>query len=263
MRGGTSRRNWGWGFLVGNAILRPGLLLLTRQTWRGGERIPSTGGCVLAVNHVSHADPVVTAEFVMAHGRLPRYLAKSNLFQVNRFVSWVLNSAGQIPVERLTPDAVGAYDAAVQAVEAGECLVVYPEGTLTRDPDLWPMRGKSGAARIALATGAPVVPAAQWGAQQLLPQYSKRLRLWHRTRVTMSVGEPVDLSDLVGQEPTPAVVAEMTDRIMAAIVALLEELRGERAPAERFDPRKAGVRAVGNPNAKPDQKRSRRKRDNN
>jgi 1-acyl-sn-glycerol-3-phosphate acyltransferase len=251
--------------VVGNAILRPALLALTTHSWRGGEHVPGTGGCILAINHVSHADPVVTADFVMAHGRLPRYLAKSNLFRVNRFVTWVLTSAGQIPVERLTPHAVGAYDAAVQAVAGGECLVVYPEGTLTRDPDLWPMRGKSGAARIALATGAPVIPVAQWGAQELLPPYSKRLRVWRRTRVKVSVGPRVDLEDLMQRGPTPAVVTEATDRIMAAIVALLEELRGGQAPAERFDPRKAGLRLIGNPHENPQQnphvKRRRRKKD--
>jgi len=75
-----------------------------------------------------------------------------------------LRAAGQIPVERLSKNAIGAFDAAVQAVRAGECVVVYPEGTLTRDPDLWPMVGKSGAARIALETGAPVIPIGQWAA---------------------------------------------------------------------------------------------------
>ena len=87
------------------------------------------------------------------HGRLPRYLAKAGLFK-NKFLGFFLRSAGQIPVDRRRKNAAGAFDAAVAAVRDGECVVVYPEGTITRDPDLWPMVGKSGAARIALATGA-------------------------------------------------------------------------------------------------------------
>ena len=157
MRGGTARRSWGWGFAVA-AILRPALLRTHHSPWSDGEQVPADGGCILAINHVSHADPLVTAHFVYDHGRIPRYLAKS----------------GPVPeqVRRRCPDAppgrsrssgsprnaVGAYDAAVRPSRDGECVVVYPEGTLTRDPDLWPMVGKSGAARIALATGAPVIP---------------------------------------------------------------------------------------------------------
>ena len=126
----------------------------------------------MVFNHISHVDPLTAAHFVYDHGRIPRYLAKSGLFK-NKALGAFLRGAGQIPVERLSKNADGAYDAAVAAVRAGECVVVYPEGTITRDPDLWPMTGKSGAARIALATGCPVIPVGQWGAQELLPPYTK------------------------------------------------------------------------------------------
>lgn len=251
------RPGQGWGFVVGNLILRPVLPLISTHTWIDGDKIPSEGGCILVLNHISHADPLFSAHFVYDQGRLPRYLAKAALFTSNRFVSGVLRSTRQIPVERLTANAVGAFDAAVAAVQAGECLVIYPEGTLTRDPDLWPMRGKSGAARIALATGAPVIPVGQWGAHEVLPPYATRPRLWPRTRVVFKVGEPVELGDLRSSDPTPAVVQEATDRIMAGIVAVVEELRGARAPVERFDPRRAGIKAIGNPH----QTRRRRKKD--
>ena len=132
----------------------------------------------------------------------------------------------------------GAAD--VEAVRRGECVVVYPEGTITRDPHMWPMTGKTGAARIALETGCPVFPVGQWGAQQLLPPYSKRPHLVPRAKVTMSVGEPVDLDDLREQELTVAVVKEAADRILAAITAQLEEIRGAQAPAERYDMRVSG-----------------------
>jgi 1-acyl-sn-glycerol-3-phosphate acyltransferase len=240
------KRGWAWRVVV--PIVKPALLATTTHEWIGGENIPERGGFILALNHVSHVDPLTAAHIVYDHGRLPRYLAKSGLFK-NRVLGFILTAAGQIPVERLSRNAVGAYDAAVAAVRDGECVVVYPEGTITRDPDGWPMTGKSGAARIALETGCPVIPVGQWGAQQLLAPYAKKPDLFPRKLVTMKVGSPVDLGDLAAREPrTAAVIQEATDRIMAAITALVAEVRGESAPAERFDMRKAGVRQIGNPN---------------
>jgi 1-acyl-sn-glycerol-3-phosphate acyltransferase len=125
--------------------------------------------------------------------------------------------------------------------------VVYPEGTLTRDPDLWPMQGKTGAARIALETGCPVVPIGQWGAHDLLYPYAKRPHLFPRTQITMKVGDPVPLEDLRAQDHTNDVINEATRRIMDALTALVADLRHQPAPAERFDPRQAGVRATGDP----------------
>jgi 1-acyl-sn-glycerol-3-phosphate acyltransferase len=116
------------------------------------------------------------------------------------------------------------------------------------------MTGKSGAARIALETGCPVIPVGQWGAQQLLAPYAKKPDLFPRKLVTMKVGTPIDLSDLAAKPRTVAVIQEATDRIMAVITALVEDVRGETAPAERFDMKKAGVRQTGNPN-KPEGKK--------
>lgn len=235
----------GWAFAVAVGIIKPLLLLVTRRSWRHGEKIPATGGCIVVVNHLSHADPLTTAHLLYDHGRLPRYLAKAGLFS-NRALGFFLRSAGQIPVQRLSHDAVGAYDAAVAAVESGECVVVYPEGTITRDADLWPMVGKTGAARIALATGCPVVPVAHWGIQELLPPYG-RPDLLPPKRIHYLVGDPVPLEDLRERPPSAAVTREATERIMAAITDLLAELRGEEPPPTRFDPRVAGVRPIGNP----------------
>ena len=248
------KRGWAWVIVV--AILKPLLLTFTKRRWLHGERVPATGGCVIAMNHISHLDPLTLGHFLYDHGRLVRYLTKDALFRTP-VLKYIVKSAGQIPVARQTAGAVGAFDAAVTAVNKGECIGVYPEGTLTKDPDGWPMRGKTGAARIALATGCPVIPIGQWGAQEILPAYSTRPHLFPRKTVTYNVGEPVDLSDLMGKEPTAAVLAEATARIMAAITALVEEDRGEPAPLERFDPAKAGVSAIGNPNKA--KKRSKKK----
>ena len=250
----------GWAMTVAASILKPTLLAATSRTWIDGEKIPASGGCIVAINHISHVDPLLSAHFVYDHGRLPRYLAKSGLF-TNKALGGFLRSAGQIPVERLSRNAVGAYDAAVRAIREGECLVVYPEGTLTRDPGLWPMKGKTGAARIALATGCPVVPVGQWGAQEVLPPYTKRPHLRPRKNIVMKAGDPVPLDDLAALPPGPRPTAEATDRIMAAITALVEDLRGSTAPAVRYDPRTAGVREIGNPVEDPrDHSRNPRKR---
>ncbi len=250
MRVRKLQQNRGWVFTVGASILKPLFFLTTKPDWRDGEKIPATGGCVLVLNHVTKIDPLTAAHFVYDHGRLPRYLAKNDLFK-NKALSRFLRDGGQIPVERLSRNAVGAFDAAVAAVNAGECIVVYPEGTITRDPDLWPMTGKSGAARIALATGCPVIPVGHWGAHQLLAPYSKKPDLFPRKKIIVKAGDPVDLSDLLDREPTLAVVQEATDRIIAAITSLVEDIRGEQAPKERFDPRRKGVSEIGNPKKQP------------
>ena len=240
------KRGWAWWLAV--PIVKPLLLATTKQKWEGGDRIPETGGCILVLNHVSHVDPLTAAHLVWDHGRIPRYLAKAGLFK-NKLLGYFLRAAGQIPVERSSAGA-RAFDAAVAAVNAGEIVVVYVEGSITKDPDGWPMVGKSGAARIALATGCPVIPVGQWGAQELLPAYTAKPKLFPRTTVRMKIGDRVDLSDLLGKEQTHDVATEATDRIMRAIVALVADVRGEEPPAELFDPRKAGVSAIGNPNKK-------------
>lgn len=233
------KRSWALNLAV--AILKPLLLLFTKHKWRDGERLPASGGCVVALNHLSHLDPITAAHYVYDHGRAPNYLAKAALFDIT-FVGAIMRGTGQIPVKRESTDAVGAYAAAVDAVRDGHCVVVYPEATITRDPDMWPMRAKSGAARIALATRCPVIPVGQWGAQEILPPYTKKPLLFPRKTITMQVGEPVDLSDLYDKERTPEVVREATDRIMAAITRQVELIRGEQAPEERYDMRVHGDR---------------------
>jgi 1-acyl-sn-glycerol-3-phosphate acyltransferase len=227
--------------------VEPLLRLLTKRRWIDGEKIPAHGGCVVVGNHVSHIDPLTFAHFVYGHGRVIRFLAKAEVLDIP-VLGRLIRATGQIPVYRLTTDASQAFRAAVAAVQEGKCVVVYPEGTITRDPDLWPMVGKTGAARIALSTNAPVIPVAQWGPQQILAPYAARPHLLPRKTMVMKAGDPVDLDDLRGRELTPATLREATARIMAEITRLLEEIRGEQAPVERYDPRVHGVKQIGNPN---------------
>lgn len=240
----TSRRGWALTLVI--KLLHGPMMALTKRDWRGTRHLPAEGGCVLATNHVSEFDPIPFGHFVIDNGRLPRFLGKAEVFAVP-VIGKIVTAAGQIPVYRKSTDAAKAFSAAVAAVEAGECVVVYPEGTISRDPDLWPMVGKTGAARIALTTGCPVIPCAQWGPNHLLPPYERKPRLFPRKTMHVWAGPPVDLSDLQGQPLTSAVLAQATVRIMAAITSLLEQIRGETAPPERFDPKSLGVPDVGNP----------------
>jgi 1-acyl-sn-glycerol-3-phosphate acyltransferase len=216
-----------------DAVLTP----LSRRDWRGQGHLPASGGVVVVANHISNADPLALAQFVARSGRWPRFLAKRSVFGVP-VLGRLLRRAGQIPVDRGGGRAADALAPAREALEAGRAVVVYPEGTITYDPDLWPMRGRTGAARLALSTGCPVVPVGQWGAEEFLRGRHVGLpRFWARPTLRMLVGPPVELDDLRGGPVDADVLHEATARIMAALTALVEQLRGEPAPAERFDPR--------------------------
>ena len=233
-----SRRRIGFWYRLAAAIAKPPLIVLFKRDWRGMENIPAEGGFLTAVNHNSYLDPLVYAHVQYNTGRVPRFLAKASLF-TPFFVGHVMRGTGQIPVLRATTDAAAAYRAAVEAVNRGECVAFYPEGTLTRDPDQWPMVGKTGVARVALLTKAPVIPVAQWGANEFLPPYAKRPSLLPRKTHRVLAGPPVDLSAWYGKDPTAEVLREVTEAIMTEVKRLLAELRGETAPAGLYDPRKA------------------------
>jgi len=230
-------------------VLRPILMLLTKRDWRGAENFPD-GGFVLVANHISHLDPFTFAHFCIDHGIPPRYLAKATVLDLP-VVGRLFRSTGQIPVYRGTATAAGAYSAAVEAVNDGACIIIYPEGTITRDQNLWPMGGKTGAARVALATGRPVVPAAQWGAHEVLAPYARRVSLYPRKTVHVRAGPPVDLDDLRGQPPTAELLAEATDRIMDAIAAELADIRRQPVPSERISLKDPRARQRPNTRRKP------------
>ncbi|NCT90597.1 1-acyl-sn-glycerol-3-phosphate acyltransferase [Cellulomonas sp. APG4] len=214
-------------------VVRPLLLAITRRDWRGTEHLPAEGGFIAAANHMTNVDPLTFAHFLYDNGIAPKILAKSSLFKVP-LVGAVLRATGQIPVHRYSTAAGQSLQAAVEALEAGDCVAVFPEGTLTREPDLWPMAGRTGIARLALTTRVPVVPIAQWGAQDLLGRYAKLFKPVPPKRITVVAGPPVDLADLYDRPLDSATLREATERVMTAITGLLEEIRGERAPAERF-----------------------------
>ncbi len=227
-----------------NAIMKP----FTRTDWSGVDKLPQTGGLVVVVNHISNTDPLAIGQFLAYSGRWPHFLAKSSLFGVPVLGS-VLRSTDQLPVHRNTRTAGHALTAAVDAVREGRAVIIYPEGTITQDPELWPMKGKTGAARIAFEANCPVIPIGQWGAQELM--YGRRIHFPHLLppkRLRVLVGDPVPLADLRTEPMTATTLNLATDRIMDAITALVAQLRGEQPPALRFDPRAGsddGVRSEG------------------
>jgi 1-acyl-sn-glycerol-3-phosphate acyltransferase len=210
-------------------VVKPTLWLLTTRSWRGAEHMPAGGGVIVVVNHISHADPLVVAHFVYDAGRWPQFLGKQSVFDVP-VVGRVLRRLRQIPVRRGTVDAAKALEAATAAVKAGDAVVIYPEGTTTREPDLWPMRGRTGVARLWLETGAPVVPLVTWGAQAIFDPRTGKRRLRPRTPVTVVAGPPIDLSAYRGAPATTATMHEITDAVMLRLRDLLAVVRGEPGP---------------------------------
>jgi 1-acyl-sn-glycerol-3-phosphate acyltransferase len=210
-----------WAVRFVHAIVRP----LTHRDWRNQQKLPQSGGIVVVANHISNVDPIALAQYLAYSGRWPRFLAKDSLFGVpvlGRF----LRAAGQIPVHRNSRSAADALSAAIQAVRDGKAVVIYPEGTITTDPELWPMAGKTGAARIAYATGCPVIPVAQWGAQDIM--YGKRIefpRFLPRKTFRLITGDPIELEPGERDQMTSAMLVRTTERVMATLTDLLAELR--------------------------------------
>lgn len=218
-------------------IVAPVMRGWTNMHVTGLENLPRDGGFLVTPNHISNFDPLCIAYFLVSHGYPVRFMAKSELFKVPVLGS-VLRGLQMVSVDRKSLHPDGALAPARMALNNGECVAIYVEGTLTRDPQYWPMRAKTGAARLALDTGVPVIPIAQWGAQEVMPRYAKMLSLRPRRDIRISVLPAVDLSDLQG--PTGSddhqAVDEATHRIQRAITAGVEELRGEPAPEEPWDP---------------------------
>ncbi|GII92669.1 lysophospholipid acyltransferase family protein [Sinosporangium siamense] len=217
-------------------LIKPLLLLFIKRKWHGRQHIPRQGGMIIAANHLSWSDPVLFAHYAYDNGRWPVYLAKAGIFDVP-VLGKIVRKLRAIPVQRGSTDAARSLKDAEKALREGACVIFYPEGTCTRDPELWPMSAKTGVARLALATGVPVIPVAHWGAQELLPYGEKRPRLLPRKKFEVIAGPPVDLSRFEGLPMRSSVLREATADIMAAITGQLAEIRREKAPDLPYDQR--------------------------
>lgn len=216
------------------ALLRPPLALMTKKDYQGVENLPREGGFVLAANHNSHVDPFLLARFALDVGLVPRYLAKEGLF-THRLTGPILRGADQIPVARYSDSAANAIAPTVAALQAGKSVIIYPEGTITRDPEAWPMSGRTGAVRAALAAGVPLIPVCQSGAQDILWPYTRRLRIFRRHRYFIRVAPPLDLSMYEGQPVTEEILHEATDRLMDILTDMMSQIRGAKPATPRID----------------------------
>lgn len=238
-----SEKTLGWRIIAGMVI--PPLRLAAKFRILDGHKVPRTGAFVLAPNHYSEIDPIIMGYAMWKQGRVSRFMAKASLFKIP-VVGAILRGTGQIPVQRAgSTRNADPLVAAKSLVQKHSAVIVYPEGSLTRDPDLWPMRGKTGAVRLALTAGVPIIPAAHWGTQALMPRYGKRIHAFPQKKIDVIFGDPVDLSAFAGRPLDNATLTEATAVVMADVTRLLERLRGETAPAERWDPAKKNQKETG------------------
>lgn len=223
------------GFWIGlcAVVFYPFAFLTGRSRYQGREHLPATGGALVVGNHISHLDPLHTALWVHSARRVPRFMAKHSLWSVPLF-GRVLIGAGQIPVYRNTADAQQSLAAGTQALADGKTVIIYPEGTITRDPQVWPMQSRTGVARLALTSDVPVIPVVHWGTRDVFDGYNKKFRPLPRTTVVVYGGEPVDLSAYRGRPLDAALLREVTDLIMGRVRDLLAEVRGEQPPDEIY-----------------------------
>jgi 1-acyl-sn-glycerol-3-phosphate acyltransferase len=220
--------------LLGTVVSAVSRLELTRRSVRSDD-LPD-GPVIVVANHTSFADGILLAIVGRRLGRSLRLMATGGVFR-SGLVGPLARRLGFIPVLRGTDSAAGALDAAAVALASGEAVGLFPEGRITRDPQHWPERSKTGAVRLALRTGAPVVPVAMVGAQQVVGRTGILTRLLRNTvlrpRVAVAVGEPIDVRRLAGvsgdQPVDDATVRRVADEVMAVLVAQVAELRGEAA----------------------------------
>lgn len=216
------------------ALVRPSMNLLMGKEWLGLDTLPEEGFIAVA-NHVSEIDPLMVAHAVYMSGFTPHFLAKDSLFRAPVLGS-VLRGLKQVPVARADRRAANqSLVVAQEVIDGGGAILIYPEGTLTRDPQLWPMRSKTGAARLALSTGAPLIPITHWGVQDFLPPYARAPRLLPRKKYRLRVGEPIDLSDLRTKPLTKTVLTDATQRVEQALTDGIAALRGEEPPEGIWD----------------------------
>jgi 1-acyl-sn-glycerol-3-phosphate acyltransferase len=179
----------------------------TRITFHGLQNIPSAGGAVVAINHTSYIDFLPAALAAMYRGRRMRFMIKAEMQDV-KVVNFLIRHTRTIPVDRRA--GAGAYAVAVERLRAGELVGVYPEATISRSFELKDF--KTGAARMAVESGAPIVPLIVWGAQRIWTKDHPRRLGRHRIPVTVAVGSPFRASGTVDE-----VMGELREEMTAVL----------------------------------------------
>ena len=222
-------------------VMYPLAFLLGRKRIQGLEKIQVKGGYLLVANHVSHLDPLYDSVVVRKAGRVPRFLAKASLWKVP-VLGRALAASDQIPVERGGAGAGQAsLELATDALRRGRVVLIYPEGTVTRDPDRWPMKPRAGIGALALAGDFPVIPMAHWGTNQVYDSYSpgRKLHLLPRKDIHLVFGDPIDLTELRARPVDARSTRDASLLIMTVVRGMVAEIRGETPPTEFFDQKKA------------------------
>lgn len=232
-------------FWLFGALILPIISVMVKFRFHNKAKMPTTGPIIITPNHFTNIDPIIIGVATWHMKRLPRFMAKASILRIP-VIGWVLRKSGQIPVERGgSTRSSTALKEARELVSKGRAVIVYPEGSLTRDPDMWPMRGKSGAVRLALELGIPIIPVAHWGTQQVMARYSKKINFFPRHTIDIAVGDAVDLSEFENKALDNTTLNAATEKVMSAITALVEELRHEKAPALRWNPAEHNQKETG------------------
>lgn len=225
-------------------VCRPLVNAVTKRSWSGQENFPQTGSFIVVLNHVTEMDALLVMHFIGDEGHAVRALAKDSLFKVPG-LKQVLTKSGMVPVIRGSERSGEALEAAKKAIESGESIAIFPEGTLTKDPERWPMSFKTGAARLALATGVPVIPVAHWGGHQILHRFGNSIpRFWKRHPVQVVAGPAIDLADLPQDPADRQAVAEATRRMELTLLEMVAQLRGEPVPQRIWDLKTQAYKAL-------------------
>jgi len=203
-------------------VLRPPLAMWFNWRFDGLENVPPDGPVLVACNHISYLDPLAHAYMLVKAGRRPRFLAKSELYE-HGFLRMALERAHQIPVRRGS-GSTAPVDSAIEALKAGESVMIYPESTVTRNPDFTPMQGKTGVARLTLATDVPVLPIAVWGSQYVWQRDGIRSLAFGRP-IWLKAGAPLDFSRYEDRREDPVALREITDAVMDELTRLAADLR--------------------------------------
>jgi 1-acyl-sn-glycerol-3-phosphate acyltransferase len=203
-------------------ILRPPVGLWFNWRFEGMEHVPREGPVLVACNHISYFDPLAHGLMMVKAGRRPRFLAKRELYG-----SWLLRNilvgARQIPVKRGTGSA-SPVETAKRSLRDGEAVMIYPESTITRNPDSSPMHGKTGVARLTLATDVPVLPLAVWGSQNVWQREGVKSLAFGRP-IWLKAGAPLDFSRYDGSANDPGTIRAITDEVMDELTRLVLDMR--------------------------------------
>lgn len=218
-------------------VCRPITRGLTKATWKGQDNFPKDRPFIVIMNHLTEFDAFVIMHFITDEGIAVRAMAKASLFKVP-LLGTILRKTKMVEVHRGSERSKDALEAAKQAIRDGETIAIFPEGTLTTDPKFWPMQFKTGAARLALATGAPIIPVVHWGSQNVMHRFRDSImKFWKRHPTTVVAGPAIDLSDLPQDDANREAVQTATRRMEDTVRKMLAEIRNEPVPTEVWNPK--------------------------